>query len=396
MPRIFDELALRAADMGSLLREQLRAGAMRASGWGADHAQIDYAGQARAAVEAIHPARMQLELREREVCSPTTHCLRFARLDGRLPPFRAGQFVSLAVEIGGVRTSRPYSVSSPPGAPLLELTVRDDPDGFVAPWLCREAPVGWRTVSSGPLGGFFHEPLRDGDDLVFVAGGSGVTPFVSMLRELEARGWPRRVTLLYGNRTPGDVPFATELRRLARKNPAFRVVFVYSDAPEAKRVRKGLLDRAQVARAVQPIEGHRWYLCGPEPMLLLVERELASLGVARHHVRAERFGPPTRLTEQAGWPQGLSPAAFFQLTLSNGATIPARAGEPILVALERAGHAPPSSCRTGACGDCRVKLLGGQVFVPEDVGLRQSDRALGYLHACMAWPASDLRIGTVR
>ena len=396
MPRFLDAFTHRSSDLHAVLRDQLRAQVMRLSGWGADHAQIDYAGQIRAAVSAIHPPSMQLELRQVAACSPSTRCLRFARTDGKLPPFRAGQFVSLAVEIDGVRTNRPYSVSSAPGAPLLELTVRDDPDGFVAPWLCHQARIGWHTTSSGPLGGFFHEPLRDGDDLVFVAGGCGVTPFVSMLRELHAQGWHRRVTLLYGNRHPQDVPFATELRSMARKNPSFRVVFVYSDAQQATRVRKGLLDRDLFADVVSPLEERRWFLCGPEPMLHLVRGELAALGVPRHHVRAERFGTPARLTEQPGWPQGLSPDAVFELTTACGQVHPAGAGEPLLVALERAGLAPPSSCRTGACGDCRVKLLEGSVFVPPGVALRQSDIQHGFVHSCMAWPIGDVKIGSIR
>ncbi len=381
-----------AGDLGRLFTEQLRAQAMRSTSWGADHARTDHAGVARRAVAAIHPPRMELVLRERVQVSPSTWALRFARRDGRLPPFRAGQHVSLAVEIDGVRTSRPYSISSAPGAPLLELTVRDDPDGFVAPWLCRVEP-GWRTTSSGPVGSFYHEPLRDLDQLVLLAGGSGITPFMSMLRASKAAGWPRRITLLYGNRGPADVPFASELRRMARKNPSFRVVFVYSDAPEAKRVRHGLLDGAQIQAAVPDLTACTFFACGPEPMLQLVQRELAGLGVPRKRVRAEEFGPPSHITAQPGWPADLSPQQRFELTVEGHGVCEARAGEPLLVAMERAGLTPTSTCRTGACGDCRVRLASGRVLIPEGVALRQSDREHGFVHACMAWPISDCGVG---
>ena len=381
-------------DLGQLFTEQLRARAMRLSSWGADHARTDWAGQTRVAVAGIHPPSMQLELREVVDVSPTTRALRFARRDGRLPPFRAGQHVSLSVEIDGVRTSRPYSISSAPGAPLLELTLRDDPDGFVAPWLYRLQP-GWRTVSSGPVGTFYHEPLRDADALVFVAGGTGITPFMGMLREIEAQGWPRPVTLLFGNRTPADVPFASELRRMARKNPSFRVIFVYSDAPDARRVRHGLLDRGELQRAAPVLAAKSFFLCGPEPMLTLVRAELAALGVPRRRVRSEDFGPPAHIVHQPGWPADLSPSARFELSVGAELRCTAQADEPLLVALERAGLAPASTCRTGACGDCRVKLVSGRVLVPEGVALRQSDRERGYVHACMAWPLSDCVIDDV-
>ncbi len=382
-------------DLGQIVGGQVRAQALRHTSWGADHARTDWAGQARSAVAGIHPPSMELELREVVELSPTTRSLRFARRDGRLPPFRAGQHVSLAVEIDGIRSSRPYSISSVPGEPLLELTLRDDPSGFVAPWLFRVQP-GWRTRSSGPTGTFHHEPLRDSDALVFVAGGTGITPFMAMLRELEILGWPRKATLIFGNRSPDDVPFAAELRRMARGNPAFRVVFVYSDAPAAKRVRKGFIDGAVIRGVVPALDSATFFLCGPEPMLALVRGELAALGVPRRRVRSEDFGPPARITEQPGWPADLSPESLFELCVVGGERYPARAGEPLLVAMERAGLAPASTCRTGACGDCRVKLVSGRVFVPEGTAVRQSDREHGYVHACMAWPLEDCTIDAVR
>ncbi len=382
-----------AGDIGGLAVEQVSAQAMRLTSWGADHARTDHAGQTRRAVAAIHPPSMDLELREVVQVSPTTRSLRFARRDGRLPPFRAGQHVSLAVEIDGVRTSRPYSISSAPGEPLLELTLRDDPDGFVAPWLYRVEP-GWRTRSSGPVGTFHYDALRDAERLVFAAGGTGITPFVSMLRQAQADGWPRPITLLYGNRSPDDVPFASELRRMARGNPSFRVIFVYSDAPDVKRVRHGFLDRSQLLHAAREPQACSFFLCGPEPMLKLVRAELTELGLPRRRVRSEDFGPPSRIEAQPGWPEGLCPSESFELVVDD-IRVPALAGEPLLVALERAKLAPSSTCRTGACGDCRVRLLSGRVLVPEGVALRRSDVEHGFVHACMAWPLEDCEIGDV-
>jgi ferredoxin-NADP reductase len=380
-----------AGDLGQLATEQASAQAMRLTSWGADHARTDWAGQTRAAVAGIHPPAMELELVELRQVSPSTRSLRFARRDGRLPPFLAGQHVSLAVEIEGVRTARPYSISSAPEDPLLELTLRDDPDGFVAPWLYRREP-GWSTRSSGPVGTFHHEPLRDAERLVFVAGGTGITPFLAMLRQAQAQGWPRPITLIYGNRRPDDVPFGSELRRMARKNPSLRVVFVYSDAPDATRVRKGFIDRALIADVVDRPGEHSFFLCGPEPMLALVRGELEALGLAPRRVRSEDFGPPQDITRQAGWPPERSPADRLELCVEDQ-RIPALAGEPLLVALERAGLAPRSTCRTGACGDCRVRLLSGRVLIPEGVALRRSDREHGFVHACMAWPLEDCTLG---
>ena len=108
---------------------------------------------------------------------------------GYLPPFQAGQYVNLFVETQGVRSSRPYSIASPPNQrAYYDLTVKAVPDGFVSLYLLEDVKVGDRLSSTGPMGGFFHNPLSHSNEVVYLAGGSGITPMMSMIREVTDRG----------------------------------------------------------------------------------------------------------------------------------------------------------------------------------------------------------------
>ncbi len=354
----------------------------------------DYAAErdrVRRTVEAIHPPRMQLRVDQVIRETATTRTLRMSRVDGRLPPFRAGQYVNLFLTVDGVRTSRPYSISSAPGAGWIDLTVREKPDGFVSRHLVAAVAEGDGFESTGPKGVFHHEPLIDGDDLVFLAGGSGVTPFMSMIRETAAQDWPRRITLIYGNRHPRDVIFGDELRRLARGNDRFRLALVMSEPPPSFRGRRGLLDTARIRRDVGDVAGKTFFVCGPSAMYDLCRGALEELDVPEFKVRRELYGPPEDVTKVPGWPEAVTAGQTFTVRVGQ-AVLQATAGEPLLASLERAGVVVPAVCRSGECSACRMKRVRGEVFVPPNTGVRESDMALGFIHPCVTYPLSDLEL----
>jgi len=120
--------------------------------------------------------------------------------------------------------------------------------------------------------------------------------------------------------------------------------------------------------------------------------ELDKLGVRKKKIRQEVFGPPGDVTEEPGWPSGIKGDATFEVTVRGGTSIPARADEPLMISLERAGITIPTSCRSGECSLCRTKLLSGEVFQPRGAKVRKSDRQFGYIHACTAYPLKDLEL----
>ncbi|OQY21259.1 MAG: hypothetical protein B6I35_08740 [Anaerolineaceae bacterium 4572_32.2] len=379
-------------DVREHVRVSVRRRSLRQPGQGFDYTGDEYRNVVRRVVSAIHPRRMRLCVVEIVQQTPTTKTFRCERTDGPLPPFRPGQYVNLFVDVDGVLTSRPYSIASAPGSEILELTVRDNPGGFVAPYLLHEIKVGDELETTGPQGHFYHEPLIDGGDLVFLAGGSGITPFMSIVRDALRHERPLNIHLLYGSRAPDDVIYGDELAELAAKHTNFDYTLIISEPPDGYDGVTGFIDAALIQEQVGAVTGKTFYICGPQVMYDFCRAALDELGAPAHKIRRELYGPPADVTREPGWPEGLAADALFEVDVAGRKTVRAPAGEPLLNTLERYGVVVPAICRSGACSACRVKLLSGKVFQPSHTGLRESDREHGYIHACVSYPLEDLRI----
>ena len=366
--------------------------ALREPGQGTDYTHERFRDVVNRVVSRIHPKRMHLRVVEVLPQTATAKSFCFERVNGLLPPFRAGQYVNVMVNVEGVRTSRPYSISSAPGSERLELTVRDKPGGFVAPHLFNGLKVGDVLETTGPAGRFYHEPLIDGENLVFLAGGSGITPFMSMIRDTVQRQHPLRIKLLYGSRTPEEAIFRGELEKLAATHSNFAFSLVLSEPPEGYEGLKGFLDSTLIAQLVGDIKGKTFYVCGPRAMHDFCRAALREMEVPQRKIRYELYGAPEDVNKEPGWPEGLSKDMVFEVDVAGKKMILAKAGEPLLNALDRSGLVVPALCRSGECSACRVRLLAGKVFVPSQATVRESDRKAGCIHSCVSYPIDNLRI----
>jgi ferredoxin-NADP reductase len=397
-------------DVREYLRVSRQRKALRQPGQGYDYTADKDTVQR--VVSRLHPRRMRLRVADIVQETPGTKTFRLQRIDGPLPPWRPGQYVNLFVDVDGVLTSRPYSISSPPVRPpsttpgsvteqadFLELTVRDKPGGFVAPYLLNEVRVGDELETTGPAGTFYHEPLIDGDELVFLAGGSGITPFRSIIRDAVQHDRPLKMHLLYGSRLPDDIIYDQELAELAARpepvagrGPSLKYAAVISEPPPGYGGLSGFLTADLIRQQIGDPAGKTFYICGPNVMYDFCAAALAELGVPPHKIRRELYGPPDDVTQEPGWPQHLTADTIFAVEVEGRETIQAPAGEPLLNSLERYGLVVPAVCRAGECSACRVRLLTGQVYMPAHTGLRESDRQHGYIHTCVSYPLEDLRI----
>lgn len=346
-------------------------------------------GEQRAKLQA---SRMTLKLVECVDETPTTKTLRFERSDGSMPHFRAGQYVNLFVEIDGVQTSRPFSISSAPGSQRLDLTVRRKPGGFVSEYLLDQPTIGTSFESTLPVGHFYYEPLIDGSDLVFLAGGSGITPMMSIIRDQQKAGWPVTIQLLFGCRTPDDVIFGDELAKRANETERFDFTRVISEPPEGFDGVTGFLDAQLISKQVSKVTEKTFFICGPTLMYRLCLAELTKLSVPPHRIRREAYGPPDNITEEDGWPADIPADATFRVDVEGAKTIEVVASEPLLNSLERNGLVVPAVCRSGGCSACRTKVLSGNVFMPASAAVREADLKHGYVHPCMCYPVEDLQI----
>ncbi len=354
--------------------------------------------QARELIHRLHPRRMRLKVEVIFQETPSTKTLRLKSSQGWIPPFRAGQYVNLFVDVDGVLTSRPYSISSSPDEDYIDLTIRLKPDGFVSPYLLNQVKVGDELETSAPTGHFYYEPLLHGDELVFIAGGSGITPCMSMIRTLLKRKEKVRIDLMYGSRSPQDVIFGEELLRLAEAHAHFHYTLVISEPPAGYSGLSGFIDERVIAGALQAGAGHKplvertYFLCGPNEMYTYCLSALARLKVPQHRIRSEIFGPPARVEREVGWPKGLPPDRMVEVQIIGRKAIHTTAGEPLLNALERYGILLPAICRAGECSACRVRLVSGRVFQPATAKVRQADQQFGFIHACVSYPLEDISI----
>ncbi|MCP4750075.1 MAG: iron-sulfur cluster-binding domain-containing protein, partial [Proteobacteria bacterium] len=322
----------------------------------------------------------------------TTKTLRLTAVDNPLPYFRAGQYINLFVGINGVSTSRPYTISSPPGAPWYDITVKRKKGGFVSHYLLDNVKLGDVFSGTIPSGDFYHNPVVHSRRLVLLAGGSGITPFMSIIRQAAAEETPLDIHLIFGSRNRSDIIFRAEIEALASQNRNIKADFVVSEPSDDWSGPSGFLDTEMISSLAGTLKGKTVLVCGPPLMHDLCGKALETLEVPKHQIKFEMTGPPDDVSLEKGWP-GLSTDSEFEIVEErSGKRLSARAGEPIIVSLERSGIVAPAVCRSGSCTACRTRLVSGRVFVPDSVRVRRSDHTANYIHACMSYPLENLRI----
>lgn len=357
---------------------------------------IDYLaqkGRRAEVVNRLHPRQLQLKVAEIIAETPSTATLRMVARDGKLPPFQAGQYISLQLEINGIRTNRPYSISSSPHqTAYYDITVRRIKNGFVSDYLLDQIKAGDFLQSSGPAGNFYHNPLFHGNELLFLAGGSGITPFMSMIRQTMDLGIDKVIHLFYGSQTAEELIFHDELKKIAARHANFHYYPVVEKTTAGYMGVEGLISADLVKGILSETKLDTIYICGPQAMYDNIIPQLKILGVPRRRIRREIPAAAADITSQSGWPQEIKPDTQFAVQIAGKRTISAKAGEPLLTALERAGIIIPSLCRSGECSLCRVQLLSGKVYQGSGVLLRETDKKYGYIHSCKSYPIEDLEI----
>ena len=347
--------------------------------------------------KALHPDHLDLVVKEIVDHSEAgAKSFVFMREDGKpLPYFRAGQYLSLKLPIGESFVTRPYSISSGPKWALegmYAVTIKANPTGFAADWMLQNLKKGDKLKTSAPQGDFYFDKYRDCKDVIALAGGSGITPFLSMAYAIRDGIEDFNLTILFGSRSENAILFRDELNEIAAACPKVKVVHILSDE-EKDGYEHGFIT-AELIKKYAP-EQYSIFICGPEAMYRFVEKEVAKLELPRRLVRREMLGVTKKVWELPGYPAA-SKDAVYKLTVKQGPeerVIDASANEPILVAMERAGIKAPSRCRSGECGWCRSRLLSGEYFMPaENDGRRWADTKYGYIHPCATFPTSDMTI----
>lgn len=313
----------------------------------------------------------------------------------KLAWFSAGQYLSINLTIGNMQLSRPYSLASSPQEALegtYMLTIKRVEGGLASQYILDNWKVGTEVIASGPLGEFTYEPLRDAKTVIGIAGGSGITPFRSLAKAIADGDEDAELILLYGSRTLQDAVFQAEFEELEKICTKFKLVNVLSHE-EAEGCEKGFIT-AELIKKYAPAGEYSIFLCGPQAMYTFVDKEIETLKLRKKFIRHELFGEYFNPSKEADYPANVAPS--FRITVriaGEEKIITAKADESILRSLEANGIAAPAHCRSGECGWCHSRLVGGEVYVPKSVdGRREADLLYGYIHPCCSFPLSDLVI----
>lgn len=352
----------------------------------------------RELADKLHPASMQFRVVSVKDASPTSKIYRLQSLDGHIPVFQAGQYINFRLKIGESLLTRPYTISSAPFEArgengFVEVTIRRNRPYLVPDYFFDNVKEGDLLDANMPFGFFYWEPLRDSNNIVALAGGSGITPFLSMAREM-AYGKMKgcKLTIIYGSVNSSDIVLKDELDAVEKACPDVKVVHVLSGDNEWEG-EKGFVTREIIEKYSG--EDPTYMFCGPLAMYKLISKAIKDMGVREKRFRHDVMNNPTDATQIPGYPAGNETKAY-KITVVRGieeTVINASGGEPVAVALERAAIPVDTHCRCGECGFCRTQLLEGNIFVsPDGDGRRMMDKEMGWFHACASYPTSDLKI----
>ncbi len=335
-------------------------------------------------------ARRQLRVTDVIAETPTVRTFVLEPADPAAPlNYLAGQHLTLLVDVDGATHRRCYSFSTSPAAgQRTAITVKRAPDGTVSRYLHDHVRAGDTLVTAEPSGQFTlttnPEAART---VVFIAGGVGITPLISLAETLLRQEPRSRAVLLCGNRSEDEIIFR---RRLADMEASFAPRLLVRHALDSAQAGwtglAGPLDGTHAIAALGATDAEAYFVCGPEPMMQSVSAALAGAGVVRDRIHSERFvyasAAATRIPDHAA-----------EITFAaSGKRVTAKPGQTILQAGLEAGLDLPYSCTMGGCGACKVRKSSGEVVMSEPNCLTEREREEGYLLACCCYADTALTI----
>lgn len=304
--------------------------------------------------------------------------------------FKAGQYLTFRASVNGQELRRSYSLSSAPDDSHLRVGIREVANGAFSAWANRYLKVGDTLESMAPQGSFTFpfEPGR-ARTLVFIAAGSGITPVLSLIKSARRIEPDTRVILLYGNRSPQDAMYLTEIENLALASGGkFVWEPLYSRIPGGRRLNTENFD-ILLGKYRDLLLADAYFICGPEAMIFGLRDYLTNHGVSTEKLKFELFTTPIAQplkTEQS------------DLVIQSEVTVImddeeyhfklASKGDSILDAAIAAGIDAPFSCKGAVCCTCKAKVKEGTVHMDMNYAIDDSEVADGFVLTCQSHPTS--------
>lgn len=306
--------------------------------------------------------------------------------------FRAGQYFKFELALDNEGDGRCYSISSSPlRKDAITITVKRVPGGRVSNWLHDNLIPNMVVRALGPLGRFIRPVAKK---FLFLSGGSGITPVMSMARELADTVEATDVIFLHAGRSPKDLIFRDEAANLARRVKGFRLLLLPEDI-ETEPCWSGISGRISkefLSLAAADIADRVVMCCGPAPFMAAARKISGELGVPQSNYHEESFDPAVIGEVPAPPCEAVETKSFSVQFSKQGKSIAVRADQTVLSCAKKSGVRIPSSCASGICGTCKSKLARGTVDMKHDGGIRQREIDAGFFLPCCSRPLSDLVI----
>ncbi len=316
--------------------------------------------------------------------------------------FTQGQYLTLRAEVNGEELRRPYSVCVSPAEGELRVCVKKLHQGRFSTFVNEKLKVGDQIDVMPPMGRFYKEhEVPDGARYLAIAGGSGITPVISILKTMLENEPSCTFTLLYGNRDRGSIIFREALADLKdRFMGRLRVFHVLSDEIPELPLYGGIMTSEKVGELVQalvdlPRISHA-FICGPGPMMDGAKVALEGLGMAPEQIRIESFGERPAphagaVAQEFSEPDANTPMASVDVVLNGDKTeikVPMQ-GTAVLDAALEAKLDLPYACKGGVCCTCKAKLIEGEVSMDVNYGLEPDEIEAGYILTCQSHPLTE-------
>jgi len=313
--------------------------------------------------------------------------------------FRAGQHLTLRANINGDEVRRNYSLCTAPDDGDVMVTVKRIANGVFSNWIGDNLKAGDVIDVMTPHGSFTTDfDANAKRHFVGFAGGSGITPVISLIRTALSQEPRSRFTLFYGNRDSNSVIFLEALAQLKdRYLDRFELYHFLAEEEQDIELFNGMLDKPTCEAAIEELIGDPaaiagWFICGPGPMMDAAESALLDRGVDKSRVHIERFTadrPSAAMAAEMAQLQSQAAGVTVAVTLDGRTRRVAFTEANILDSARSAGLPAPFACKAGVCATCRAKVTGGKVEMAARYGLTDEEVAAGYVLTCQSVPVGD-------
>lgn len=311
--------------------------------------------------------------------------------------FKQGQYITLKMSIGGEEIRRSYSLCSSPYEKELRVAIKAVKGGKMSTYINGELKVGTSIDVMTPMGSFYSV-LSGGNkkNYLLFAGGSGITPMMSIIKSVLYVEKQSTVTLIYANKNEESAIFRNELEALVSANPNLKVVFVF-DMPvtQISELQTGLITAEKAKALIENYGGtnaDEYFICGPGPMMENVKASLESLKIAKEKIHIEYFtaviDAVNKAENNALGADVKSKITVLQYGIETNFELKTSSISLLDAAIE-AGVDAPFSCKGAVCCTCRAKVLEGKVKMDANFALTDAEVEEGFILTCQSHPLTE-------